>query len=228
MIHFHPPLHTSKKWLNEVLDFSLSHPYDGANSNEPSKAIFKRGDFVATVAYYRVSTKEQSIENQRIELEKIYHIDKDFSDNGVSGSVKASERPEFLAMLAYVREGDTLVTVDIDRLGRDAIDVQQTIARLKEIGVNIIITRLGVNLNSDAGELLITIMSKIAEMERKKMLERQRAGIARAKAEGKYKGSQKSADPDVVRKARETMSIADTAEHLGISVATVKRLQKAK
>ena len=162
----------------------MSHQYHGANPIEPRTAVLNRGDFVATVAYYRVSTKEQSIENQRMELEKVYHIDKDFSDNGVSGSVKAAERPGFLAMLTYVREGDTLVTVDIDRLGRDAIDVQQTIARLKEIGVNIIITRLGVNLNSDAGELLITIMSKVAEMERKKMLERQRAGIAESQGRG--------------------------------------------
>ncbi|MFK0571707.1 recombinase family protein [Endozoicomonas sp.] len=182
---------------------------------------------MATVAYYRVSTKEQSIENQRMELEKVYQIERDFMDNAVSGTIKTADREGFSAMLNYVRDGDTLITVDIDRLGRDAIDVQQTIAKLKGMGVNIIITRLGVDLDSDAGELLITIMSKVAEMERRKMLERQRAGIARAKAEGKYKGSQKSVEPEVVKSARKTMSIADTAEHLGISVATVKRLQKA-
>ncbi|WP_263322423.1 recombinase family protein [Endozoicomonas sp. Mp262] len=182
---------------------------------------------MAVVAYYRVSTTEQSIENQRQELARLYSIDKEFSDNGISGTVKACERDGFGAMLNYVRDGDTLVTVDIDRLGRDAIDVQQTIARLKGLGVNIIITRLGVDLASDAGELLVTIMSKVAEMERKKMLERQRAGIARAKADGKYKGSKKSVEPELVREARKTMSIAATAEHLGISVATVKRLQKA-
>lgn len=191
------------------------------------KGSFINGGFMATVAYYRVSTKEQSIENQRQELGKLYRIDREFMDNGVSGTIKAADRSGFLAMLNYIREGDILVTVDIDRLGRDAIDVQQTITQLKGMGVNIIITRLGVDLSSDAGELLITIMSKVAEMERKKMLERQRAGIARAKAEGKYKGSKKSADPAVVRKTRETMTIAETAEHLGISVATVKRLQKA-
>lgn len=183
---------------------------------------------MATIAYYRVSDSDQTVENQRMELEKTYRIDKEFSDNGVSGTVKAAERAGFAGMLRYLREGDTLVTVDIDRLGRDAIDVQQTIADLKQMGVNIIITRLGVDLNSDAGDLLVTIMAKIAEMERKKMLERQKAGIARAKNEGKYRGTKKSACPDEIRKARETMSIADTAEHFGVSVATVKRLQKAK
>ena len=182
---------------------------------------------MATVAYYRVSDKGQFIENQRQELEKLYKIEKEFSDHGVSGTVKAADREGFAAMLNYIREGDTLITVDIDRLGRDSIDVQQTISKIKAMGVNIIITRLGVDLNTDAGELLVTFMSKVAEMERKKMLERQRAGIARAKAEGKYKGSQKSTEPELVRNIRKTMSIADTAEHLGISVATVKRLQKA-
>ncbi|MGI9276240.1 MAG: recombinase family protein [Endozoicomonas sp.] len=180
------------------------------------------------IAYYRVSTTDQNIENQRQELASVYQINKEFSDNGISGTVRATERPGFAAMLNYIREGDTLVTVDIDRLGRDAIDVQQTIAELKEKGVNTIITRLGVNLNSDAGELLVTIMAKVAEMERRKMLERQKAGIARAQSEGKFRGSKKSADPDQIRKARETLSIAETAEQFGISPATVKRLQKAK
>lgn len=181
---------------------------------------------MAIIAYYRVSTIKQSFENQRSELAKVYNIDKEFYDNGASGTVKAAERDGFAAMLAYVRDGDTLVTVDIDRLGRDAIDVQQTIADLKAKGVNVIITRFGVDLNSDAGELLVTIMSKVSEMERKKMLERQRAGIDRAKAEGKYKGSQKSVEPTLIREARKTLSIADTADKFGISPATVKRLQK--
>nr|MDT0252028.1 recombinase family protein [Endozoicomonas sp.] len=138
---------------------------------------------MATVAYYRVSTKEQSIENQRQELSKEpYKIDKEFIDHGISGITQTEEREGFSAMLNYVRDGDTLITVDIDRLGRDAIDVQQIIAKLKGMGVKIIITRMGIDLDSDSGEFLITIMSKVAEMERKKMLERQLAGIARAKS----------------------------------------------
>lgn len=183
---------------------------------------------MATIAYYRVSTSDQSIDNQRKELEATYNIDHEFCDEATSGTIRAADRSGFAEMLAFIRKGDTLVTVDIDRLGRDAIDVQQTIAALKAKGVNIIISRLGVDLNSDAGELLITIMSKVAEMERKKMLERQRAGIARAKADGKYKGSRKSVDPAQIRAARETLSISETAEKFGISPATVKRLQKAE
>ena len=181
---------------------------------------------MSVVAYYRVSTDDQNIENQRMELEKTYKIDKEFSDQGISGTVKTDKRSGFSAMLDYLREGDTLVTVDLDRLGRDSIDVQQTIASLKARGVNIIIARMGVDLNSDAGELLITIMSKVAEMERKKMLERQRAGIERARSEGKYKGKQSINDHKAVYDFRqEGNSISATAEHFSISPATVKRLQ---
>ena len=136
-------------------------------------------------------------------------------------------REQFVEMMKYLREGDTLITTAIDRLGRNSIDVQQTIAELKSRGINIIITDLGIDLNSKAGNMFVGIMSAVAEMERETMLERQKAGIARAQAEGKYKGRPKSLNPEDVRKARKTMSIADTAEYFGVSVATVKRLQKA-
>ena len=181
-----------------------------------------------TVAYYRVSTTEQHIDNQRAEINKTYKIRKEFIDEGISGTVKASERPGFATMLEYLREGDTLITVDLDRLGRDSIDVQQTVSKLKASGVNVIITRMGVDLNSDAGELLITILSKVAEMERKKMLERQKAGIERAKAEGKFKGRQSTNDAVAIYQYRQAgYSIADTASYFAVSTATVKRLQKA-
>ena len=180
-----------------------------------------------TVAYYRVSTTDQHIDNQRAEINQTYKVSKEFMDNGISGTVKAADRPGFSAMLDYLREGDTLITVDLDRLGRDSIDVQQIVSQLKDAGVNVIITRMGVDLNSDAGELLITILSKVAEMERKKMLERQRAGIERARAEGKFKGRQSTNDAVAIYQYRQDgHSIADTASHFQVSTATVKRLQK--
>jgi len=180
---------------------------------------------MATIAYYRVSTKDQTIETQRHELNQTYKIDREFYDEAVSGSVKGEDREGFAALVAYIREGDTLVTVDLDRLGRDSIDVQQNIASLKAKGVNIIITRMGVDLSTDAGELLVTIMSKVAEMERRKTMERANAGRARAKAEGKHLGRKAEYDPEKVKELRKTLSIAKTAEALGCGIATVKRLQ---
>lgn len=181
---------------------------------------------MSTIAYYRVSTKDQTIETQRHELSKTYKIDREFYDEAVSGTVKGTDRAGFRSMLEYIREGDTLITVDLDRLGRDSIDVQKNIALLKDKGVNVIITRLGVDLSTDAGDLLVTIMSKVAEMERRKTMERAEAGRQRARAEGVKFGRKPTVDAEKVKALRDRgLSIAQTAQELGISVATVKRKQ---
>jgi DNA invertase Pin-like site-specific DNA recombinase len=81
---------------------------------------------MAMFGYGRVSTGQQTAENQRLELEKAgYQIEADywFADEGVSGKVSASQRPAFKQMLGKIRKGETLVVAKLDRLGRDAIDV---------------------------------------------------------------------------------------------------------
>ena len=182
---------------------------------------------MAVIAYYRVSTADQTIENQRLEIHKTYKVEKEFFDEAVSGSVPAMERPGFAAMFAYVREGDTIALCDLDRLGRDSIDVQSNIRRLKGKGVNVIVTRLGVDLSTDAGDLLVTILSKIAELEKRKLLERANAGRERCRQHGLPLGRRPSVDAAQVKQLRQQLSIADTAVRLGISPATVKRMQRA-
>jgi putative DNA-invertase from lambdoid prophage Rac len=182
---------------------------------------------VSTIAYYRVSTKDQNIENQRREIAKIYTVDHEFFDEAISGTVKGEDRSGFANMLGFVRKGDVLVVVDLDRLGRDSIDVQQNMANLKAKGVNVIITRLGLDLSTDIGGLVITILSKVAELERIKIMERANSGRERAKADGVKFGRPSKATPEQVLKLRETMSIAQVANKLEISPATVKRLQRA-
>jgi putative DNA-invertase from lambdoid prophage Rac len=179
---------------------------------------------MSTIAYYRVSTKDQTIETQRYELSQTYNIDREFFDEAISGTVKGVDREGFRAMTEYIRDGDTLVTVDLDRLGRDSIDVQQNIASLKSKGVNIIITRMGVDLSTDAGELLVTIMSKVAEMERRKTMERAEAGRRRAMSEGVKFGRKPKVDAGKVKELHDAgLSITQTAAKLGCSTATVKR-----
>ncbi|EFZ6695597.1 recombinase family protein, partial [Shigella sonnei] len=78
---------------------------------------------MAILGYCRVSTDDQSITNQQMQIEEAgYNIAKWFADEAVSGSVKASLRNGFSSLLAYAREGDTVVVVAVDRLGRDTID----------------------------------------------------------------------------------------------------------
>ncbi|MEZ8065182.1 recombinase family protein [Vibrio sp. FF145] len=182
---------------------------------------------MATVAYYRVSTDEQTIESQRHAIESVYNVERSFTDEGVSGTVAAMEREGFAACINYLREGDTFVVWDIDRLGRDSIDVQINVKELKERGVNIIIQTMGIDLTTEAGELLVVILSKVAEMERKKILARTKAGREAAIKAGKHMGAPIKFTPKMVMEQRDNgLSIKATAVVLGCSEATVKRLQK--
>ncbi|WP_151448129.1 recombinase family protein [Lacisediminimonas profundi] len=145
---------------------------------------------MATFGYGRVSTKEQTTANQRLEIEQAgYQVDYWFADEGVSGKMQASARPQFAKLLQQVRDGETLVVAKLDRLGRDAIDVGGTIKTLAARNIKVVVLQLGnLDLTSAAGKLMLTMLSAVAEMERDLLVERTQAGLARAKAEGKRLG----------------------------------------
>lgn len=142
--------------------------------------------------YGRVSTQTQSPENQRLEISKAgypLHNDFWFEDIGISGKVCAKLRPEFSNLLLKIRTGETLVVSKLDRLGRDAVDVMQTIRLLGDRGVKVIVLQLGcTDLTSSAGKLLLSMLAAVAEMERDLLVERTHAGLQRAKAKGKTLG----------------------------------------
>lgn len=147
---------------------------------------------MAAFGYGRVSTGQQTAENQRLELAQSgYEIEPDFwfADEGVSGKVAASERAAFRRLLGQIRKGETLVVSKLDRLGRDAIDVLQTVRQLGERGIKVVVIQLGTtDLTSAAGKLLLSMLAAVAEMERDLLVERTQAGLSRAKAEGKRLG----------------------------------------
>lgn len=192
---------------------------------------------MAHIAYFRVSTSDQSTESQRgalLESLGVAGFDREFSDEGVSGAIPASQRPQFAALLQYIREGDTLHVYSVDRLGRDAIDVQTTVRALLSKGVTVEVRGLG-RIARGVGELILAVLSQVADMERERIKERTAAGRDAARASlaatGKtHKGKASmgrplEGDPVEVRKWRtETgASIAATALHWGLSTATVKR-----
>ena len=123
---------------------------------------------MATFGYGRVSTGTQTTHNQRLELEQAgYVIEPDFwfADEGISGKVAASQRPAFKAMLGQIRKGETLVVSKLDRLGRDAIDVLQTVRQLADRGVKVVVLQLGdTDLTAPAGKLLLSMLAAVAEM----------------------------------------------------------------
>ena len=179
----------------------------------------------ATIAYLRVSTDDQTTENQRRAIETRYNVSKWFVEEGVSGAIPAAQRSVMASLLNYVREGDTVVVVAIDRLGRNTIDVLTTVEALRAKGVSVISMREGFDLATPAGKLMLTMLAAVAELERENIKARQIAGIERARAEGKNLGRKKDIDDAAVAKWRtdNSASIKATADHFGVSVATVKR-----
>ena len=144
----------------------------------------------AVFGYFRVSTHEQRTANQRLELEGAgFNLDYCFEDIGVSGKVPAMQRPQFAAMVAKMRDGETLVVAKLDRLGRDAIDVMSTVRLLASRDIKVLVLALGtVDLTSSSGKLLLAMLAAVAEMERDLLVERTQSGLARARAEGKVLG----------------------------------------
>ncbi len=155
---------------------------------------------MAVFGYARVSTGQQTTENQRLELAQSgYQIESDFwfADEGISGKVAAGQRPEFKRMLSQVRKGETVVVSKLDRIGRDAIDVLQTVRHFGDRGIKVIVLQLGnTDLTSAAGKLLLMMLAAVAEMERDLLVERTQAGLQRAKAEGKTLGRPSKTTPE--------------------------------
>lgn len=184
------------------------------------------------IAYYRVSTRDQSIEAQRDAMGGSF--DQEFSDEGVSGATLARDRPGLAKLLDRIRRGDTLYVYALDRLGRDALDVQATVRELIDKGVTVDIRGLG-EIKRGVGEIIVAVLAQIAEMERDRIAERTADGRAKARRElestgkthrGKLSlGRLPKKDAGEVKAWREKnkASIAQTAEKFGISKATVKR-----
>lgn len=179
---------------------------------------------MAVIGYVRVSTGDQSVQSQKHSLAE-YAVEEWYADEGVSGAIKAMDRPGFAKLVAYVRKGDTLVVSAVDRLGRDTVDVLNTVEALQAKGVRIISKREGFDLSTPIGKAMLTMLAAVAELERSNIKARQMAGIEKARQEGKSLGRTKTIADDKVASWRKenSASIAQTAEHFGISVASVKR-----
>jgi len=184
------------------------------------------------IAYYRVSTGDQSIEAQRHAMGGPF--DREYSDEGVSGGTMAAQRPGFGKLLDQVRAGDTVHVYAVDRLGRDALDVQTTVRKLIDDGVTVDVHGLG-PIGRGVGELILAVLAQVAEMERRRIAERTAAGRDAARRaivetgrthRGKTSlGRPYKADGATVAKWRRESgaSIAATAAHFRMSEATVKR-----
>lgn len=190
---------------------------------------------MANIAYYRVSTTDQSIEAQRDTLSRGgVSFDAEFQDVGISGATIAQNRKGFGELLKYCRAGDTIFVYAVDRLGRDALDVQKTVKELLDKGVTVYVHGLG-NIGKGAGELILAVLAQVASMERDRINERTRAGREAAKQSlaltgkthrGKASlGRKHIADPKTVYQWRidNKASISQVMAQFGLSMATAKR-----
>ena len=158
----------------------------------------------------------------------------EFDDVGVSGAILAAKRPGFARLLAFTRKGDTLHVYAVDRLGRDALDVQFTVRLLLGKGVTVHVQGLGV-MAKGAGELILAVLAQVADMERQRIAERTAAGrlvahesLTRTGLTHRGKTSLghpvKADTGEVARWRKESgASLTSTAAHWGLSLATVKR-----
>lgn len=171
------------------------------------------------VGYVRVSSADQNLGRQ---VESIGDVDRLFSEK-VSG--KDTRRPQLQEMLAYVREGGSVRVKSIDRLARSTVDLLNLIQQLKAKGVAVeFVDNPALNTDTPNGELMLTVLAAVAQMERATIRERQAEGIALAKARGVYDRAPKLS-PEQISEARRKISLgipkAVVARGLGVSRGTL-------
>lgn len=180
------------------------------------------------VGYARTSTVEQvaGFEAQERDL-RTAGAEKVFAEQVSS----VGDRPQLEAALDFVREGDVFAVTKIDRLARSMANLMEIVARLERKGVSLRILNLGLDTGTPTGKLMLTMLGGVAEFERSMMLERQREGIAKAKAEGAYKGRKPTAraKADEVRAMKASgKTVRGIAEALQISVGSVHGILKGE
>lgn len=180
------------------------------------------------IGYARTSTLDQTagLEAQIRDLgaagcERIF-------DEQVS-SVDIAHRDKLAEAIDFAREGDTLVVTKLDRLARSVAHLMSLVEQLRAKGVALVVLDMGVDTSTPNGKLMLSVLGAVAEFEREIMLERQREGIAKAKAEGKYKGRAPTARAkldEIEALKAEGLKESEIASRTGISRASVYRLLK--
>lgn len=172
--------------------------------------------------YARVSTTDQDLSVQEAAL-KAAGCDVIRSEK-VTGTTTQG-RTELATILEFARPGDVLMVTRIDRLARSIADLQDIVRTLKGKGVALKATEQPIDTSTAAGKAFLDMLGVFAEFETNLRRERQMEGIARAKAEGIYKGRKPSIDRETVRRLRgEGIGASEIAKRLGIGRASVYRL----
>lgn len=181
---------------------------------------------MARIGYARVSTADQDLETQEARLKEAGCAP--IRSEKVSGASRDG-RDELSAVLDFVREGDELVVVKLDRLGRSTRDVLNIVHELETRGASLRVLEPEITTGGEVGKLVVTVLGMVAELERGFIRERQAVGIKAAKAKGGvYRGRKRTVDPATIRQLKaEGVGPSEIAARLRISRMTVHRALKS-
>ena len=179
------------------------------------------------IGYARTSTAQQNYGlDHQIDLLKQAGAEKVFKEQVSS----VRERPQFTKAMDHAREGDVFMVTTLSRFARSITDLWKNIENLQCKGVTVQILDMNLDTSTPTGKLMLNLLGSVAQFERELLLERQAVGIAKAKAEGKFKGRM----PTARRKAKKIQSMhadgfkpSEIAKELGIGVASVYRYRNA-
>lgn len=215
-------------YMQEKKSASTDQVKSAIHQETSKKANEEQANDNTVFIYARTSTTDQNVIQQADFLRREYpNASKLFTDQ-VSG--KNLDRPAFKAMLDQVKDGDSIIVLSVSRLGRNTLEVLQFIEEMKNQNVKVKVHDLGgIDVTSHMGKIVLTTLAAVAEMQREEILDKQRIGIERAKAEGKYKGKQVS--PKTIKKLKEAMKLINetglskekAARAAGISIASLYR-----
>lgn len=178
------------------------------------------------IGYARVSTADQDfeIQQQRLHAEGCQIV----RSEKVSG-VSREGRSELATIIEFLRDGDELVVTRLDRLGRDTRDVLNIVHECEQRGAFVTILDPHVSTRGEMGQIIITVLGMVAQMERRFIKDRQREGITRAKSAGVYKGGKQRIDRNYVIQLVETgMNVSDVSRVAGCSRMQVYRILSEK
>lgn len=178
------------------------------------------------VGYARVSTTDQDLTTQVAELKaagcSVIRTEK------VSGKSREG-RTELQTVIDFLREGDQVVVVRLDRLGRDTRDVLNIVHEIKLKGASLKVLSPAIDTSGPTGEIVLTVLGMVAQMERQFIKERQATGIAKAKAEGVYKGGKAKIDLATVEKMKaEGKNMTEIAESFGVTRQAIYKAMKER
>ena len=187
--------------------------------------------------YARVSTDKQTVSNQLQELHKVaerhsWEVVAEYKDRSISGAKGRDKRPQFDAMLkaANRREFDVIMSWSVDRLGRSLQHLVEFLGDIQQKGVDLYLHQQNIDTSTPSGKAMFQMVGVFAEFERAMIQERVKAGLARARKQGKVLGRPKvseSTEADI-RKLRATgMGMLAIAKELGIGTSVVQRVVKA-